>query len=239
MVEKPSGKFSDIQWVINKLKVAGSNSPRTLIFCRSIRDVSRLYQYFMIKLDLWAYEDCRKDLDKRLVDMFHNEVDKDSEKRILSHFTQKDGHIRVVVTTVAFGLGVQIPNIRYVIHWGASKSRTSYWQEVGRAGRDGLPAQAILYPLSKFLHKHLTDQEMIDFVETVRKSSPDMCIRQRLLQHFIIRGMTCDLVEVFKGRKCTCGQSRPPCEVCSCCFQCIATCQSATNKCRDIFTDLN
>lgn len=49
------------------------------------------------------------------------------------------------MATIAFGMGLDCPNVRKVIHWGPSSDVESYLQETGRAGRDGLAAAAILY----------------------------------------------------------------------------------------------
>jgi len=53
--------------------------------------------------------------------------------------------LAVVVATVAFGLGINKPNVRFVFHAAVSDSPDSYYQEIGRAGRDGAPARALLF----------------------------------------------------------------------------------------------
>ncbi len=64
---------------------------------------------------------------------------------VLNSFTSVDNTLRLVIATTAFGLGIDCPDIRTIIHWGMPSSVEEYVQETGRSGRDGQPSQAILF----------------------------------------------------------------------------------------------
>jgi ATP-dependent DNA helicase RecQ len=72
---------------------------------------------------------------------YHAGLEAEERRRVETAFQREDGLI--VVATVAFGMGIDKPDIRWVLHADLPKSIEGYWQEVGRAGRDGAPAEAL------------------------------------------------------------------------------------------------
>ena len=113
---------------------------QTLAFLNSHRGESGII-YCQTKKQVESL--CRNLTARRLsVRPYHADLDNATRKQNQEDFI--NGEIRVIVATIAFGMGIDKADVRFVLHVGLPKEPESYYQEIGRSGRDGLPAECLL-----------------------------------------------------------------------------------------------
>ena len=137
-------------------------------------DVRRIYQCFheTFKNRFHSYSD-------RPFARYHSKTDDVVKEFLLSDFTNENGIVRVLIATIAFGMGVDCKGLYTVIHYGPPGTLEDYFQEAGRAGRDGLPSEAVLvtYP------KSLNSKNISKAVKLYSKNE-EVCRRMLLLKEF-------------------------------------------------------
>ena len=131
--------------VVEKLKSERISMPRIIIYGKSFSICADIYLFFRAELGESITEPIgAPNLARfRLVDVFTSVTDQHQKDGIINAFT-RPSQLRVVIATIGFGMGIDCPDVRQIVHIGLPDDVESYIQETGRAGRDGQPALAIL-----------------------------------------------------------------------------------------------
>ena len=190
--------------VIDRLRKDRTAMPRMIIYGRSYDVCADIYLFFRSQLGEQFTEpiDAPDVTGYRLVDMFTSVTDPMHKDHILRTFA-KESCLRIVIATITFGMGLDCPNVRQIVHVDLPDDIESYIQHTGRAGRDGQPSLAVLLRI-KGGGRRILDYNMKEYGQ-----SESVCRRDALFanmdnyQH-IDMGTACLCCDVCM-RHCTCG----------------------------------
>ncbi|XP_065943916.1 uncharacterized protein [Magallana gigas] len=190
---------------------------------RSLSQGGRLYRDILGHLKEGAYFEQKKVQRNSHIALYHAGMATKDLEYILHAISKPDSVIRLAVCTIAFGMGINIPDIDLVIHWGACSSVMDYWQEVGRAGRDGRKAKAMYFVTpGSILHASDEMKELCSSLDKCRTK----CFRDSILSYFIGYSSISQSLCKLNCIECECSQ-------CSCCYLCQEACpcrMKAKNK---------
>ena len=173
-IQKDEDHEMYFEFLVKELKSKGTSCERTIIYCQTIKQCSIIYGTIkgMLGNDIYF----QTDENPSNVEMLHSCTPSANKEKILLSFQSVTGTIRLLVATIAFGMGVDCKGVHRVIHYGPAKNVETYIQETGRAGRDG--AQSVVYLLYHGILLAHVEGHMKQYVKTRE------CRREELLKHF-------------------------------------------------------
>lgn len=136
--------LSELDWLTTCIKENGDSTPKTIIFCNTMNEIACVTNYLMLKLGVKAFSPPLPRLPCNcLVGIYHSTSWGHNKERIIEAL-KSNGKPRVIVSSSALSMGVNFPDVRYIINWGPARNLLDQHQEIGRAGRDGKNSYSLI-----------------------------------------------------------------------------------------------
>ena len=182
---------------IDDLRENGDNVDRTIIFCQRLTHVRMLYRILDNALSPYYPDPTLKPYEK-----FQGNSDEKTKERITDSMTDPNGAIKLLIATVAFGMGVDCKKLCQIIHYGPPGDINNFCQETGRAGRDGQQSFATLV-----LYPRCTASKSLSKIMKSYCKNNEICRRELMLSQFpgqfkqvLPKHICCDVC----AKKCSC-----------------------------------
>ncbi|CAB4044012.1 mediator of RNA polymerase II transcription subunit 34-like, partial [Paramuricea clavata] len=121
--------------IIKELREKTVSFERIIIYCQTIKICSHIYGVFKEEMGEDMYVSTG-DITSGMVEMYHSRIDELNRDNIVKDFSIPNGHIRLLIATIAYGMGINCQGVKSIVHYGPSRNVEAYLQESGRAGRD-------------------------------------------------------------------------------------------------------
>ncbi|XP_021342947.1 uncharacterized protein LOC110443215 [Mizuhopecten yessoensis] len=157
-------KFEKLDQIIGPitedLKTQLAGFPVTIVYMGSLEALSYCYYYISYHLQDLQYRG-ENIPENRIFGQYHKDYTDDMKRHIVTELTKENPTLRLVLATVALGMGLNAPSISQIIHCRSPSALESYMQEIGRAGRNGQPSKALLYYNNSDISKARNDIECL------------------------------------------------------------------------------
>lgn len=166
-------------WLQALIKKDSQIMEKMIVFFHKVEKLSATYEYLDHALKSAGHVgDPPHDDTTHLFEMYHMKTDDSIKTSVLQSFSQPDGNMRCVLASSSFSMGLNIPNIKFVIHFGVAMDLDDFLQETGRSGRAQEKAVSIVLLYPRCLNGTHISQGMKNFVKT------KTCRRLALLEQY-------------------------------------------------------
>lgn len=181
VAEKPVDLLIVVKPIVKHVNEKGQKADCCIIFCRTYKDSATLFELVILELESSGViiTSTESGQTLRICEKFTVCSSPNTKGNIIASFTHPNGIVQIVVATVAFGMGLNSPNVRTVIHWGPPEDLKMYVQETGHGGRDNVLSNAILYYNKRDIaaNSHATE-EVKRYCENMSECRRALLIRQ-------------------------------------------------------------
>ena len=173
---KKSDAFENLNWMVKMIRENGLECLKTLLFCNTMKDIAEVPNYLLFKSgkDEYHPHDSKKMADC-VIGIYHSMAWQQYKERVVSSM-KGSGKKRIIIATSALSMGVNFPDVRYVVHWGPACNLLDYHQQAGKAGRDGNTSDIVVIYHGQQLSHY--EEDVKSFVRS------DDCLREASYRPF-------------------------------------------------------
>jgi len=169
----------NMHWLLALLKKNHVALTKSLVFNRRIKYLTETYEMLDEELREQGHDGDEGDDRSRIFEMYHLKTDDDVKNNVLCRFNNEGGNLRLVLCSTSFSMGLDVPDVGNVFHYGPPNDTDDFLQETGRAGRNGEESHSVILMHKCALCGAYTTTLMKEYVRT------KLCRRKVLLSAYM------------------------------------------------------